>query len=190
MIISFGWTTPALLAGAKTVTRRAWTPKHAAHFKAGMLVDAWNTSPRNVKGNPHKVAVIRLTQDVQSSTLYPHEDYEAEGLRWLHEHDIKVNGVNGLDLWWDWQCHVPRLYVVRFEVVEYLEGTLASDEPFAPEYAWSSDHSILFHAPQLFDEPGSWSMCRNATLNHFTTHRELVPEGLGPCSQCFPRVPA
>lgn len=37
-IISFAETTPALLADAKTVTRREWAEKHARSFKAGERV--------------------------------------------------------------------------------------------------------------------------------------------------------
>lgn len=123
MIISFGWTTPALIAGKKTVTRRAWTPKHAAHFKAGMLADAWNTSPRNVKGNPHKVAVIRLTADPYSEMWKETSaEYDAEGFS--HMDSIGLQGtVDGILL--DWEEHPREMYVVRFEVVEYLEGPLA-----------------------------------------------------------------
>ena len=118
MIISFGWTTPALLAGAKTCTRRDWNPKHAAKFKAGMLVDAWNTSPRNVKGNPHKIATIRLTADpyIESSAAFDvtGPDDAAEGFQWLigHGHGETVG-----DIIEDWLAHPRDLYVVRFEVV-------------------------------------------------------------------------
>lgn len=122
MIISFGWTTPALLAGAKTVTRRDWAPIHARRFKAGMLVDAWNTSPRNVKGKPRKIATIRLTEDAhpQWTPDVPGSDYRAEGFVWLHEHGLQVDGVAPPALWSRW-LHEPRLlYVVRFEVVEVM----------------------------------------------------------------------
>jgi hypothetical protein len=38
MTISFAWTTPALLAGHKTVTRRDWDAEYAIRFAAGQLV--------------------------------------------------------------------------------------------------------------------------------------------------------
>ncbi len=57
MIISFAWITPSLLARLKDVTRREWSDAHAAKFKPGDLVDAWDKSPR-FKGK--KVAVIRI----------------------------------------------------------------------------------------------------------------------------------
>ena len=124
MIISFGWTTPALLAGQKTVTRRYWNAKHAAKFKAGMQIDAWNTSPRNVKGNPHKVATIRLADDpvLDWSDGVDSREWQAEGFAYLSEHndDDVVERILH-----DWRSNPRRLYVVRFEVVEYLKGPLA-----------------------------------------------------------------
>jgi hypothetical protein len=129
VIISFGWTTPALLAGQKTVTRREWNPKHAAKFKAGMLVDAWNTSPRNVHMNPRKVATIRIVEDpyLQSTRQIPDSEWDAEGFEYLSANGLNVDGKTPEALWFDWrrQGNEQRLYVVRFEVVEYLEGPLA-----------------------------------------------------------------
>lgn len=125
MIISFGWTTPALLAGQKTVTRRDWSPKHAAKFKDGMLVDAWNTSPRNVHMSPRKVAVIRLTDtpELQLTCRTADVDWFAEGFQYLSEHGLKVGKETPRELWEKWHKHTDRwLYVVRFEVVEFLEA--------------------------------------------------------------------
>lgn len=128
MIISFGHTTPALLAGAKTVTRRDWKPQHAAKFKAGMLVDAWNTSPRNVHMNPRKVATIRLTADPKLMRLRqtPDADWEAEGFEYLSANGLTVFGLAPETLWNRWRRHgnEDQMYAVRFEVVEYLEGPL------------------------------------------------------------------
>ena len=53
-IISFAWTTQALLQGHKTVTRRMWTKQLV---NPGDLVQAYNRSPR-FKGKP--VAVIKI----------------------------------------------------------------------------------------------------------------------------------
>jgi hypothetical protein len=128
-MISFGWTTEALLLGEKDTTRRDWHMNHLAHFHAGDLVDAWNSLPRNVVKNPHKVATIRLTAEpyLESTLLAPPEDYRREGFACLQELGIRVDGLMPDVLWADW--HNPRLardlYVVRFEVVEYLEGPLA-----------------------------------------------------------------
>lgn len=130
MILSFGWTTPALLAGAKTCTRRDWKPEHAARFKAGMLVDAWNSLPRNVAKNPRKVAVIRLTQDpvLEFTTDAREDDWFAEGFDYLNQHGALINGVSPAALWDQWTSPDTgrQLYVVRFEVVELLEAPNAS----------------------------------------------------------------
>lgn len=57
-IISFAWTTPALLAGRKTCTRRDWTYGYAANFALGEEVAAYDRSPRAFG---QRVATIRLT---------------------------------------------------------------------------------------------------------------------------------
>lgn len=134
MIISFSWTTPALLAGQKTVTRRDWKPEHAAKFKAGQLLDAWNTTPRNVRGNPHKVAVIRLTQDpyLELSSEIPDADWYGEGFEYAMEHDLRFERKTTARQVWDfWKTSPHYQWVVRFEVVEYLEGPLAPKGPEA-----------------------------------------------------------
>lgn len=123
MIISFGWTTPALLAGVKTVTRRDWSEKHAAHFKAGQIVDAWNTSPRNVRGNPHKIATIRITQDPYLSSNFPSEDWDREGFEYLEGIGATLDGDTPAELWHYWTHGRPSLYVVRFELVSLEDPT-------------------------------------------------------------------
>ncbi|MBW2053822.1 MAG: ASCH domain-containing protein [Deltaproteobacteria bacterium] len=44
-IVSFAWTTEALLAGRKTVTRRCWNERYAGRFKSGDLVQAYDRNP-------------------------------------------------------------------------------------------------------------------------------------------------
>ena len=85
MIISFAHTTPALLAGRKTVTRRQWDDRYAARFREGDLVAAYDRSPR-IGGR--QVAVIRLTQAPRREPLteMPDADWEGEGFAYLYEH--------------------------------------------------------------------------------------------------------
>lgn len=45
MIVSFAWTTDALLRRWKTVTRRTWAESHAARFRPGVIFDAWDRVP-------------------------------------------------------------------------------------------------------------------------------------------------
>jgi hypothetical protein len=119
-IISFAWTTPALLAGQKTCTRRDWEPRYGRMFgKAGDLVAAYDRSPR-YKGQ--QVGTIRLTYTpYQESTRdAPPGDYYAEGFGYLTEHGIKVDGMMPMALWqaWHHERHAENLWVVRFELVE------------------------------------------------------------------------
>lgn len=122
MIISFAWTTPALLAGEKTVTRRAWTPEHAARFREGDLVDAWNRSPRVGRSRgARKVATIRLTRDpwLQHTDEMRPEDFRREGFRWLREHGEAetVDRITAL-----WRDAPATLFVVEFELGQVFEG--------------------------------------------------------------------
>lgn len=134
MIISFAWTTPALLAGAKTMTRRVWSPDHAAKFRAGQLVDAWNQTPRvNSKrlgiATARKVATIRITGDPYVQMVRPEyltpTDHEREGFDWLRQHGYGER-VDEVIASWD-PC---LLTVVEFELVS-IERSV--DAPAAPD---------------------------------------------------------
>lgn len=121
MVISFAWTTPALVAGQKTCTRRAWDARYAARFKSGQLVQAYDRQPR-FRGKP--VAIIRLTADpeLQNTRDIPEEDYKREGFEYLQAAGIKVDGLLPQALWTAWQI-IPRdMWVVRFELVRLLEA--------------------------------------------------------------------
>lgn len=124
-MISFGWTTPALLAGVKTRTRRDWSERTreqmAKAFERGDLIDAWNTSPRNKAGNPRKIATLRLTSAPVQTTEYPAEDWEREGLAWLQMNGYLVDSQPPRELWRFWLDCRPLLTLVEFEVVEYLD---------------------------------------------------------------------
>lgn len=138
MIVSFAATTSALLAGVKDTTRRQWGAKHAAKFTAGTVVDAWDYSPRmkpwclrNGLPAPHKVATIRLTQDAyqELAAMAPEEDYAREGFEYLTREGRLVFGLEPAELWRRWhewpESSYGYFWVVRYEVVEYLEGPLA-----------------------------------------------------------------
>ena len=78
-IISFAWTTQALLDGKKTVTRRRWTDKYARQFRAGCLVQAWDKSAR-FKGK--KIAIIQIL-DIRQELLADITDEEEKKRRWF-----------------------------------------------------------------------------------------------------------
>mgnify|MGYP000857425269 CR=1 FL=1 len=120
-IISFAWTTPALLAGEKTVTRREWSDDYAARFRVGELVAAYDRNPR-FKGR--QVAVIRLTEKpvLQSTADAPDADWEREGFKYLQSIGARVNGHTPAALWelWRHRSTAEEMYVVRFEVVRLV----------------------------------------------------------------------
>lgn len=136
MDISFGMTSEALLAGAKTCTRRDWIPQHAEQFNRQFeqkrVVRAWDRSPRF---GGKAIAFLRLTAPVEAQPLseMPDSDYEAEGFAWYCDHprEISENLRKFLNLqpgrypdrhWFRWfrfngfSGVKNTLYVVRFEV--------------------------------------------------------------------------
>lgn len=84
MILSFAWTTDALLSGKKTCTRRQWSDRTAiawlnAYRQGRLMHQAWTNAP--FVQNARKVADIRLTQLPYQERLTdtPESDLEAEG---------------------------------------------------------------------------------------------------------------
>ncbi len=131
-IISFAWTTGALLAGHKTVTRRDWNDRYAATFRPGELVQAYDRSPR-FNGKP--VAVIRiLSVTKEADADAPDSDYDAEGFGWYFDREVERAWQDdpgsvpdseiaeqccphGFD---EWRRAGGTSWVVRFELVEVL----------------------------------------------------------------------
>jgi len=132
LIISFAWTTAALLAteegrDVKTCTRRSWNDGYARLFKAGTKAQAWDRSPR-FKGD--QVAVISLTQDayLESTSMAPDEDYRREGLEWMEKQGIMIPvtykgrklPMSPRQFWEQWKAADELVYVVRFQVMQRL----------------------------------------------------------------------
>jgi hypothetical protein len=126
MIVSFAWTTPALLAGAKTCTRRQWSPSHARKIQDGQLVDAWDRLPR-VKG-ARKVATIRITAapELQSTAQIPDSDWQAEGFDWLTRFGTDDDARIAHAIWDAWRAKAQILYVVRFELERLVDARRSS----------------------------------------------------------------
>ena len=118
-IISFAWTTPALLARRKTCTRRDWKRSFATRFRAGELVQAYD---KQARFGGKRVGIIRLAEKphLESTRQAPGSDWEAEGFAYLSEIGATVDGLEPLDLWTRWTNRGTgeTLWVVRFEVVE------------------------------------------------------------------------
>jgi hypothetical protein len=124
-IISFAETTPALLAGRKTCTRRQWNPRYAAQFRPGDLVQAYDKNPRN-GGKP--VAVIEVLGRPVLSTYLPETDWEAEGFAYMEEEGLTLfGGATPQQVWDQWKAFggLRGLYEVRFKVVKVQEGATA-----------------------------------------------------------------
>lgn len=115
-IISFAWTTPALLADAKTCTRRDWNDDYALRFHKGELAAGYDRLPR-VHG--HQVATVELTIDPykQWTDRIPVTDWWAEGFEYLTQNHLTLNGVEPIDFWRSWHDHPRYLWVVRFRLV-------------------------------------------------------------------------
>lgn len=109
-IISFAWTTKALLEGKKTQTRRFWNDKYAKTFRAGQLIQAYDKNPR-AGGKP--VAIIRLTCDAWKQKLQDltHRQFLAEGgfMYWKHGHEF-------IDMMLS-QGKGDKVWVLEFELV-------------------------------------------------------------------------
>ena len=129
MIISFAWTTPALLAGAKTMTRREWLAAHGSRFHAADLVDAYDHSPR---AHGKKVATIRLTRAPYQawSTDLTEEDYDREGFNWLKAHGLWQEVGEVVEAW---ARERRLLYVVEFELVERVSSASPAAPPASGE---------------------------------------------------------
>jgi len=86
MIISFGWTRDAFIAGRKSVTRRNWTDNYARGVTPGCLMDAYDCSPR---AGGRKIAVIRVLSCQREALsrlitepAYAREELQKEGGMW------------------------------------------------------------------------------------------------------------
>lgn len=125
-IISFSWTTPALLADRKHATRRNWQYEYAVRFKINEVCQAWDHLPRTGKGK--KVADIRLTDYPRYQMLadMPDSDYEEEGFAFFEEHPellAEKSGPIGMsrDYFDNWKLDGGGMWVVRFKLEEVYQ---------------------------------------------------------------------
>ena len=122
--IAFAWTTPALVTGNKTCTRRDWKETHARRFRRGDLVAAYDRQPRH---GGRQVATLRLTATPVYSSELPEEDWEREGFRWLSEKGARVQGHPPEVIWRAWKIgavHGEKWWVVRFSVESLTDSGL------------------------------------------------------------------
>lgn len=96
--ISFSWTTPAIRARHKSVTRRDWKDSYARTFKEGEIIIATDRQPRF---GGKEIGKIRLTHAPYQESEFdmPDEDYEGEGFAFLDEHpEFKPKRWQGVNL--------------------------------------------------------------------------------------------
>ena len=127
MIISFAWTTAALLAGRKTVTRRQWSRAYAARFYRGMIVDAYDRQPRY---GGKRIAVIQLTHVpiYQLDADMQDADFEGEGFAFMAEHPELIPAAfkmqpheTMLDRFNLWRESGGSSWVIRFKLVQVIK---------------------------------------------------------------------
>lgn len=126
-IISFAYTTAALLAGKKTVTRRYWNPRQALGFKPGDIIQAWDKSPRFGGRKVAEIEIISVEQ--QSMGQAPDSDFEKEGFVYMCENKIPIEKKGNKLIYPDWQYWLEwkntdetiyeMPYVVRFKVIKH-----------------------------------------------------------------------
>jgi hypothetical protein len=116
-IISFSWTTPAVKARRKSVTRRDWDRGYAQSFQKGELVQAYDRSPR-VGGK--RFGTIRILEKpyVESTDEIPDSDWEGEGFAYLESIGASIDGTTPRGLWESWKLTPIFRWVIRFEIVE------------------------------------------------------------------------
>ena len=116
MIVSFAFTTPALLAGRKTRTRRDWAPVTVKKYHVGDVCQAYDKGPRN---GGHRVGYITITgMKRENVALMPDEDYEKEGFAYMEEQGLTIWGKQPRKAFEDWIDTEKTYWVVDFVKVE------------------------------------------------------------------------
>lgn len=112
-IISFAWTTEALLAGKKTVTRRWWKK---CPLKPGDLVQAYNKSPRF---GGKRVAIIKIVS-VREEPLFDitYDELNKEGGLWPTTYDFIDQFLKGHPR----ACKDDYVWRIEFELVSKETG--------------------------------------------------------------------
>ncbi len=128
-IISFAYTTAAVIALIKNCTRRDWAAEYAAQFRGGELLKAYDRSPR-FRGT--HVGDVRLTcrPKYEPMAHMPDEDYVNEGFEFLYSHPeflpktIFGHKATRDDFSWEgfdrWRHNGESMWTVRFEIVQIL----------------------------------------------------------------------
>ena len=132
-IISFAWTTPALLAGRKTRTRREWTDEYAKRFHVGDLCQAWNHVPR-VK-DAKRIGTIEITAIRRERySDAKGEDWEKEGFAYLQENGLPLGDTTPRELFEDWMMDDGLCWVIDFKLTgESESASIGHPAPLTPD---------------------------------------------------------
>src|SRR5262249_47229979 len=92
MIISFAWTTDALLDGRKTVTRRDWPDSHAIKFPVGHVAIAYNKQPMFGGVPVARIRIVSVRREPLAKLLedsrYGSAELAREGDLWADVHEF------------------------------------------------------------------------------------------------------
>lgn len=162
MTISFAWTTPALLLGKKSVTRRDWHPKTILQARRSMEskepVKAYSRA--QYRGGEH-VADIRITEIIEDedSRLLAPVEWVLEGFHVLQAIGAKIDGSTAADVWRFWtQENTEPQTAIRFELLRLTER---------------GEHLQLEAEQQLTTAGGPVSFLEN-TMAHFVIYQNPV----------------
>lgn len=118
-IISFAWTSPALLAGRKNRTRRSWDDDYATRFRVGDMVQAWDKSPRF---GGKRIGIIQIL-GLRKEDIFtmPAQDYEREGFAYFEEMGMRIRGQVPREAFADWQRAGGGYWVVDFQLMSIIQ---------------------------------------------------------------------
>ena len=114
--MEFGWLSPAVVEGHKTMTLRDWGQVEGAQWRQGELFYAYDDPP---SAGGRKLALLRVsTQPYEDTTaaLKP-AAFQGLGLEYAVAHRLAPpHGVTAVEMWESWHANPRRLWVVRFTV--------------------------------------------------------------------------
>jgi|GEM_PF-1678761 hypothetical protein len=119
--VSFAWTTAAVQARCKDVTRREWNDDYAARFTKGEVVGALD---KTFRAGGTQFGTIRLLEKPykESEALMPDRDYAGEGFAFLDAFPrFRPNHWKHMDLranFEDARNVGALVWVVRFEILD------------------------------------------------------------------------
>lgn len=119
-IISFSYTTPAVLADRKHRTRRKWNDGYASRIRLDERLQGWDHLPRARVLGAKKVCEIEITAPLRKepNSMMTDADYELEGFAYLEEQGIPIWGKPARVAFNEWRADKDAEYwVIDFQKV-------------------------------------------------------------------------